>query len=187
MSPHNKHIKNLQKGSAMVEFAIVVPLLLLLVLGIIEFGYGFYHLNILNKSVQDGTRYFSDSMIARTNASGSSLSFPINVSSTNTYISNNNVRNLVVYGQISAGTANTQLLPGTAPSVTVYCAVYSGSTLTISTGVCAAPITEHIMVQATYNHNFILGTAISNFFPVFSNTVCSGCVTLTASSVLRVE
>jgi len=41
-------IKKFETGAALVEFAIIVPLLLLLVVGISEFGYAYYHLNILN-------------------------------------------------------------------------------------------------------------------------------------------
>ena len=49
-----------QKGSSTVEFALVIPLLLLLIVMGSEFGIMFYRLNALTKSVDIATRYLSD-------------------------------------------------------------------------------------------------------------------------------
>ncbi len=49
-----------QQGSSTVEFAIVLPLLLLLVVMVSEFGIMFYRLNAVTKSVQIAARYLSD-------------------------------------------------------------------------------------------------------------------------------
>ncbi|MEI6068792.1 MAG: TadE/TadG family type IV pilus assembly protein [Methylococcaceae bacterium] len=49
-----------QKGASTVEFAMMLPLLLLLVVSVSEFGTLFYQLNALNKSVQIAARYLSD-------------------------------------------------------------------------------------------------------------------------------
>lgn len=48
-----------QKGQSLVEFALVVPFLLLLVVGTIELGRAYYYYNILSKSVREGARYVS--------------------------------------------------------------------------------------------------------------------------------
>ncbi len=48
-----------QKGSATVEFAMLLPLLLLLVFTVSEFGVMFYRLNALTKSVDIAARYLS--------------------------------------------------------------------------------------------------------------------------------
>ncbi len=164
-------IKRFQSGAALVEFAIILPLLLLLVLGICEFGYAFYHLNILNKSVQDGARYFSDPQYARKGATNG----PINVLTNDVNITNTN--NLVIYGNTS-GTV-PQLLPESAPVPTVNCVNVNGQI----TSCTATPLPQHIMVTATYNHNFILGNALHNLTAGTIPSVYS----LTASSVLRVE
>ena len=50
-----------QKGGAIVEFAILMPLLLLLAIGVAEFGAIFYSQNILNQAVQTAARKLSDS------------------------------------------------------------------------------------------------------------------------------
>lgn len=43
-------------GAAMVEMTIIIPLLLTLVLGFVDFGYAFYQWNAANKGVQIGAR-----------------------------------------------------------------------------------------------------------------------------------
>ncbi|MDP1653416.1 MAG: TadE/TadG family type IV pilus assembly protein [Rhodocyclaceae bacterium] len=46
-----------QRGVAAVEFAILLPVLLLIVFGITEFGRALYSYNTLVKSVRDAARY----------------------------------------------------------------------------------------------------------------------------------
>ncbi len=72
-----------QKGSSTVEFAMMLPLLLLLVVMISEFGIMFYRLNAMTKSVQSATRYLSD------------ISVNPNIALTNAQ-----VKNLVCFGNI---------------------------------------------------------------------------------------
>lgn len=48
-----------ERAAAMVEFAIVLPILLLLVFGIIDFGRALYTLNNLTAAVREGARLAS--------------------------------------------------------------------------------------------------------------------------------
>lgn len=48
-----------QKGVALVEFALILPLLLLLSMITTEFGRAMYQYNTLTKSVRDASRYLS--------------------------------------------------------------------------------------------------------------------------------
>ncbi|AIY42965.1 TadZ/CpaE-like protein [Collimonas arenae] len=48
-----------QKGTAMVEFALILPLLLLLTFVTTEFGRAIYQYNTITKSVRDAVRYLS--------------------------------------------------------------------------------------------------------------------------------
>jgi Flp pilus assembly protein TadG len=90
-----------QKGSATVEFAMLLPLLLLLVFTVSEFGAMFYRLNALTKSVDIAARYLTD----------------VSVNKTNTAIDKTNAQNLAVYGTI---TARTAILPGlTAANIAI--------------------------------------------------------------------
>ena len=50
-----------QAGAAMVEFAILLPLLIVLVFGITEMGRAIYQQNTLSKAVASGARYMSRS------------------------------------------------------------------------------------------------------------------------------
>jgi Flp pilus assembly protein TadG len=47
---------NTQNGAAMVEFAIVLPLLLILIFGIIEFGVMFYDKAVITNASREGVR-----------------------------------------------------------------------------------------------------------------------------------
>ena len=85
-----------QKGASTVEFAIMLPLLLLLVVMVGEFGILFYRLNTVTKSVQIAARYLSD----------------VSVNNANTVTDKTNARNLAVYGN-TAGTG-TPVVPGLA-------------------------------------------------------------------------
>jgi Flp pilus assembly protein TadG len=52
-------MKKRQVGAAMVEFALILPLLLLLTFITTEFGRAMYQYNTLTKSVRDAVRYLS--------------------------------------------------------------------------------------------------------------------------------
>jgi len=52
-------MKNKQHGVALVEFALVLPLLLLLTFIVIEYSRALYQYNTLAKSVRDAARYLS--------------------------------------------------------------------------------------------------------------------------------
>lgn len=55
----NSSNRTLQGGQSLLEFAMVLPLLLLIVLGVIEFGRAYYQYNTLSKAVREGARYMS--------------------------------------------------------------------------------------------------------------------------------
>lgn len=80
----NRHGHNRQRGVALVELALIMPLLLLLTLITTEFGRAMYEYHVLVKSVRDATRYLS-------------------VQPPNTHVTE--ARNLVVYGN-TAGTGS---------------------------------------------------------------------------------
>jgi Flp pilus assembly pilin Flp len=51
-----KFIRN-EDGAAVVEFALVAPLLILLLFGIMDFGRAFYTVNNIISAVREGARY----------------------------------------------------------------------------------------------------------------------------------
>jgi hypothetical protein len=57
----NKARRKSMQGAVMVEFAIIVPILVLLAFGITELGRALYHWNTLTKVVATGARYMARS------------------------------------------------------------------------------------------------------------------------------
>ncbi|MGH8510623.1 MAG: TadE/TadG family type IV pilus assembly protein [Gammaproteobacteria bacterium] len=94
-----------QCGIATIEFAIVAPVLLLLMLATAELGRAFYTYNTLTKLVRDGARYVST--VANEGGGIDLTSQKIG-----------DTKNLVVYGMTAGG--SQPLLPGlTIGDVTV--------------------------------------------------------------------
>ncbi len=81
-------MKNRHKGTALVEFALVLPLLLILTLITTEFGRAMYQYNTLTKSVGEAVRYLS------TQTPGTHTA---------------EARNIIVYGNLS-GTGSPRAL-----------------------------------------------------------------------------
>jgi Flp pilus assembly protein TadG len=58
-SDRSKAMKKIQKGVAIVEFALILPFLLILTFITTEFGRAIWEYNSLTKSVRDAARYLS--------------------------------------------------------------------------------------------------------------------------------
>jgi Flp pilus assembly protein TadG len=124
-----------QGGTAMVELAIVIPLLLFLLLGVAEFGNAFNQYNTLTKTVRDGARYAAGKVLE----SGSFGTIPTTLD--NSFVTA--VKNMVAYG-LPTNTGQP-ILPGlSADNVTV-------------TRVDAS----HLQVSATYTYTPLLGEGAS--------------------------
>ena len=93
-----------ERGAELLEFAIVLPLLILLVLGAIEFGRAYFTYNILAKAVRDGARY-----AATSEATSAGTLDATAITKT---------KNVVVYGN-SAGTGTKKILDLQTNQVTV--------------------------------------------------------------------
>jgi hypothetical protein len=52
-------MKTRQSGTAIVEFALILPLLLLLIFVVVEAGRAMYEYGVITKSVRDAARYMS--------------------------------------------------------------------------------------------------------------------------------
>lgn len=130
---HKNLNRSAQRGVAVVEFTIALPLLIFLFLAVTEFGRAFLHYNALTRAVRDSARMVSTRALA--GQSGTILLDATVVAS---------ARNLVVFGN-PQGTGPA-LLPGLVPgNVTVRDA---GS--------------NNIAVAVTYNYQPMIGTALPN-------------------------
>ena len=88
-----------QRGNSLVEFAISLPLMVSLFLGVWQFGYSYYLYGRLEAAVRDGGRYAS---IAAYDAADPS-----------DY--QDRVRNVVLYGDPTGGQAGNVVSPGLRP------------------------------------------------------------------------
>ncbi|HEY5666331.1 MAG TPA: TadE/TadG family type IV pilus assembly protein [Gammaproteobacteria bacterium] len=123
-----------ERGVAMVEFMIVLPVVLFIMFGVTEIGRVLIRYNTLTKALQDGARHASVYGLA-----GSTQVVNIDAAL------NNEIRNLVVYGN-TAGTG-TPLLDGLIPGqVTV-----------------TVPQAGWIQVDASYPYVPAMGTRIPSF------------------------
>lgn len=124
-----------QRGTAMVEFAIALPILLFMLFATAEFGLMISDYNTLTKSVQDGARY-----AASTASGGGGSTGIVDI----TPAIQSAVQNLVVSGSTGGGTA---LLPGlTASDVTV---TDAGN--------------GYVSVTATYAYQPMMGATLPTF------------------------
>jgi len=120
-----------QRGIAMIEFTIVLPLILFVMLAVTELGFAFMQYNTLTHAVRDGARYVAGQALL-----GQSQVVHIDAGLLG------GARNLVVYGTING--SGTPILPGlTAGDITVSDA--GGGDIT---------------VLANYDYEPFLGTAI---------------------------
>lgn len=98
------------QGAVMVEFAIIVPIMVLLVFGITELGRALYQWNTLTKAVVTGARYMARS---NGNLMDDDCDENKNAGSGGTWNKHEDIaKNLIRYGQKGAGAAEDLLLPG---------------------------------------------------------------------------
>jgi Flp pilus assembly protein TadG len=103
------------EGSALVEAAVVMPVLVPLILGVFEFSWYFHYQQLVESGVRDAARY-----LART---APDTTPPTNPCDNTTFVSN--AKNIATNGVISGGTAR---VPGwTVGSVAVSCSAFDNS------------------------------------------------------------
>lgn len=100
MIPHFRQLRDCTSGAALMEAAIVFPLVLTLMLGVIEFGRAFQVYHTADKSMRSATRY-----LARV---------PESATCDGAW-GQENARNLAVYGTIDPGANPTPIIPDWEP------------------------------------------------------------------------
>lgn len=157
---HNLSFKpgQAQSGVAMVEFAITLPLLLLLLLAIGEFGRMLYQYNILLQASRDASRYAAGEVW---NSDGAEPGVGLQAQ----------IRDVAVYGVPSSAAGFPPVVPGlTTDNVQVY-----------------PPVAEHVRVSITYNFCPVIGAGnCSGSLPGFFGNAIALNIPLTATTVMRV-
>ncbi len=123
-----------QRGLAIVEFTIVLPILLILLLAVAEFGRAFLQFNGLTRAVRDSARY-----VAANALNGASQTIDVSTNAA-VYAA---AQNLVVYGHIT--NSGSALLPGLVPN---------DVTITNPAG------TSDITVNVSYTYQPMLGPVL---------------------------
>ena len=156
-----------QRGAAAVEFAIVLPLLLMFIFGIIEFGILFYDKAVITNASREGARAAS---LFRTTTDGTPTYLPQGALGDNGSTS--------VRGVVNAYCANHLITFGgsTTPSTTVVPASGAGGT----------PPDEYRTVTVLFPYNFlVLPNILAGFFG--GSGTLSGPIPLQAVTQMRTE
>jgi len=127
-----------QRGVAIIEFTIVLPILLVLILAVAEIGRAFLQFNTLTRAVRDSARYVSANAL-------NGASQTIDVATTAAVYGE--AQNLIVYGHVA--NTGTALLPGLVPG---------------NVSISNPAGTNDITVTVTYNYQPMLGPVIPGLF-----------------------
>lgn len=145
----------------MVEFAIILPLLLLLIFGMIEFGCIFYDMQVLTNAAREGARYGIVSKNPR-----------YNEGAITTHVNNYCANRLV------------SLKATSAPKTTVACIKADGTIGNACTAMSQWPDNpEYLKVEVTYIYGFLV-------FPKLDSLLggsFDGTLTLTKSATMTCE
>jgi Flp pilus assembly protein TadG len=134
--PASIHQRRREEGTATIELAVALPLLLLTLMATAEFGRMLSQYDTLNKAVRDGARYLAANALAAGGTTGVVTITPALTTAT---------QNLVVRGNTTG--AGTALLPNfTAGNVTV---------TNLGSG--------YVSVSASYQYVPMLGATLPTF------------------------
>jgi Flp pilus assembly protein TadG len=153
---HTQGSRRLQRGLAMVEFAITAPVLLLLMFGTVEFGRFMIEYSTLSDAVRDAARYVAGAALNGTDG------LLVQGGAWTTLVTTG--QNLGVYGNL-AGTG-TALLPSLA-----------AGQITITQDAT----TKNIKVTAAYPYQSLFGAAMPDFM---GGSIATN-LTLTISTTMR--
>jgi Flp pilus assembly protein TadG len=157
-----------QKGSATVEFAMMIPILLILVFMVSALGVTFYRLNAVTKSVQVAARYLSDICVPQEIAKNSKTWKYCTAAEIT------NAQNLAVYGNTSAS-GQIAIVPDLTPAKIVI----------TDLGDSKVQVNHHVQVVATYDSSLILGGILDGLMQLVGGNTATEFMTLHASSVMR--
>lgn len=147
-----------ERGAALVEFALCLPLLLVVIAGIVDFGFAFQRYEVLTNAAREGARLAT---LQQYNGNDSLI--------------RDRVRAYVAEGlNIPIGSMTTVLPDGQI--------VITAPDITITSGATTYDI-QTTMVTITYNHDFLLLQPVLGLI----NKNWGNSITLTARSQMRNE
>jgi len=154
-------ILNNQKGTAIVEFAIILPLLIILIFGMVEFSVLFYDKAVITNASREGARagivYRADPTIEPPNNPYDPFDCTQIGNVVDTYLRQNLVgqKLLVTFGAYTP--ASTECRHGTGDPT-------ADPPVLPPIGVCAAS-GDSLIITVRYNYTFLLLPNFLNFLP----------------------
>jgi Flp pilus assembly protein TadG len=149
---------NDQRGGALIEFAIVLPLLLLLVGGIVDFGILFYNKQVLTNASREGARA---GIVYQLNDDGNKIT-----------VTEGDIQNIVQDYCYDEDNDKYRLW------------TFGGSALptTTATGVDSLAYPSDLTVTVSFNYTFLLSSVLNLFGGSFGPTL-----DISAVTVMRME
>lgn len=151
-----------EHGGAAVEFAVVLPLLVLILFGIVEYGFIFYNKQVITNASREGARF--GIVAGSPRASESQIKGEIT-----TYVSQK---------LISFASTETQ------PAITICSMDKDDPATEICPNVSTASFGDYLSVKVDYPYQFLL---LPNLGKLFSSEAKSNILNLSATTVMRYE
>ncbi len=124
------------RGSVIVEFALIIPILVLLFLGTIAYGYDFYTYNRLEEVVRAGARFASTQQYDAYTTSGVTCKRDCLITLPNSFAFAQRVKEYTVFGDPAATDAATPIVEGlTTNNITVTARFVDGYPVYVTVGV----------------------------------------------------
>jgi Flp pilus assembly protein TadG len=156
-----------QKGAALVEFAIVLPLLLILVFGIIDFSFLLYNKASITNASREGAR---TGIVFRANDAG--VKIPV----TSTIVQDIIKQRIWNYlGQADASSPAKNLVSFDSPK---------SVSIDIQPGTIGTPPESVLTIRVTYNYNFLV---ISRLLKLFFLSDMLENMDIVSESTMRIE
>ena len=167
LKPSGFHKKS--KGAVLVEFAIILPFLLIIIAGVLVLSLFLIQDNTLNKSVRESSRYVADNLGVQ--GCYTNIATDLIAANMNTLFSSS-------YADFTGSTPTIeQICVDESTGIITGSPVTIGASCAITGIMCSPPNHLHIRVQASYNAAMVIpGLMGFNFAP-----------TLSATSIMRVQ
>ena len=155
---HVGHVHTSERGSALVEFALSLPLMLVVIAGIVDFGFVFQRYEVITNAAREGARLAS-----------------LPEYQANTAMIQDRVRTYVQQGLSLTPAALNTVVP-------ISNVVVSNTPFTVTSGPTTYTV-QATTVSVTYNHTFLLLQPVMGLI----NKTWGNSIALTATSQMRNE
>ncbi len=177
MTPNKKKY---HAGGAMIEFAIILPFLMLIFAGIVEYGFYIKAQNSLDKAVRDAARYYSDNINKDDLATGNNSATTTSVTNTATALVTSNVSNAGVYVRCdNPAIVNIDCLHGVTSATS-----YATTSCASLSGLATTTLPEYVVVEASCDRPQIVTALFNSMAAIFGSSGDLMPATISAQAVM---